>query len=149
MSNILHNIKEKLTHHGDHTSTNQQSTGEATHNAHEQSTGDATHNVHTNPAHDNVKGKDRETEPTYGILPHPAKTNDPADLDQPQGLRHGGQMDAFHARDPYVPSDDIKNNLPAPAGRDELRARQAVLQPNAQLGTQVMPGHGNQQGGLL
>ncbi|KDR79150.1 hypothetical protein GALMADRAFT_208616 [Galerina marginata CBS 339.88] len=78
MSNILHNLKEKLAHHGDHTSTHQ----------------DATHNVRTNLTHDSVKGKDTVTEPTYA---HPAKTNDPANLDQPQGLLH-----------------DLKNNLPAP-----------------------------------
>ncbi|KAJ3514055.1 hypothetical protein NLJ89_g2592 [Agrocybe chaxingu] len=74
--------------------------------------------------------KSKDNEPTFSILPHPAKTNDPADLQPPGsgGLRHGGPMEAFHARDPYVPSEEIKNNMPAPLSREELHARQAELQ---------------------
>ena len=43
------------------------------------------------------------------------KTNDPADLQPSGGLRSGGPMEAFHARDPHVPNDEIKRNMPLPA----------------------------------
>ncbi|KIJ98371.1 hypothetical protein K443DRAFT_680797 [Laccaria amethystina LaAM-08-1] len=67
-------------------------------------------------------------EPSYSIQPHPAKTNDPADLQPPGGgLKSGGVMAAHHARDPYIPSDQIKNNLPEPLSREELQARAAEL----------------------
>ncbi|TRM64332.1 hypothetical protein BD626DRAFT_547474 [Schizophyllum amplum] len=81
----------------------------------------------------NKKTKSKSTpqeEGTVSIQPHPAKTNDPADLNPPQpggGLRHDGGMEAHHARDPHVPAPEIANNLPEPAGHDELRARQAEL----------------------
>lgn len=69
-------------------------------------------------------------------------------------------MDAFNTPGPYIPKDDIKNNLPAPAvctfsfypidvcltprrqSREELQARQAALRSDA-------PGHGTQQGHIL
>ncbi|KAF9525219.1 hypothetical protein CPB83DRAFT_560356 [Crepidotus variabilis] len=81
----------------------------------------------------NLVGKDNHTESAsqkneeqqFSIQPHPAKSNDPADLQPHGGLRQGagGAAEAFHARDPYIPSDEVKQNIPA--GRDELRARQA------------------------
>ncbi|KDQ52198.1 hypothetical protein JAAARDRAFT_101893, partial [Jaapia argillacea MUCL 33604] len=70
-------------------------------------------------------------QPTYSIQPHPAKTNNPADLVEPPqtggGLNTNPEIGAFHARDPYVPSKEIRDSLPEPATRDELRARQAEL----------------------
>ncbi|KAL1739511.1 hypothetical protein HDZ31DRAFT_49273 [Schizophyllum fasciatum] len=69
-------------------------------------------------------------EPTVSIQPHPAKSNDPADLNPPQpggGLRHDGGMEAHHARDPHVPAPEVRDNLPEPATREELQARQAEL----------------------
>jgi hypothetical protein len=71
-------------------------------------------------------------------------------------------MEAFHARDPYVPNEQIRNNLPEPfvrfpnlvsppemilmsriaQSREELQARQAAL-------ASEVPGHGTQQGNLM
>ncbi|KJA21768.1 hypothetical protein HYPSUDRAFT_110536, partial [Hypholoma sublateritium FD-334 SS-4] len=66
-------------------------------------------------------------EPTFSILPHPAKTNDPADLQPSGGLRNNGAMDAFNTPGPFIPSEQIKNNLPEPLSHAELEARQASL----------------------
>ncbi|KAF8901168.1 hypothetical protein CPB84DRAFT_1824765 [Gymnopilus junonius] len=131
MSNIVHNIKSKLTHSPKHPEND---------NSH--------HSSVDHTREDNVKGKDRDNEPTYSILPHPAKTNDPADLQHSDGLRHGGTMEAFHARDPYVPSEEIKKNMPLPSSHEELQARQAALTQD--IGPE-MPGQGThqQQGHLM
>ncbi|TBU28468.1 hypothetical protein BD311DRAFT_806920 [Dichomitus squalens] len=70
------------------------------------------------------------SQPTYSIQPHPAKTNDPRDLEPPQpggGLNSNPEYGAFHARDPYIPPAHIANNLPPPQTREQLRARQAEL----------------------
>ncbi|KAI0682228.1 hypothetical protein C8Q76DRAFT_763560 [Earliella scabrosa] len=75
----------------------------------------------------------QQNEPTYGILPHPAKTNDPRDLEPPQlggGLNSNPEQGAFHAREPHVPSPQIANNLPPPQSREQLRARAAGLNGN-------------------
>ncbi|KAJ2926107.1 hypothetical protein H1R20_g10983, partial [Candolleomyces eurysporus] len=77
---------------------------------------------------DNVSKKEQEQR--FNILPHPAKTNDPADLqrDRHSGLQSGGTpTQAFHARDPYVPSKQIRDNLPPALSREELKAKQAKL----------------------
>jgi hypothetical protein len=45
------------------------------------------------------------------------KTNNPADVEGPQpggGLTSNPEMQAHHARGPYVPSKDIKDNLEQP-----------------------------------
>ncbi|KAF8153250.1 hypothetical protein B0H34DRAFT_662461 [Crassisporium funariophilum] len=83
----------------------------------------------SNPSTGSGKG---DSEQSFSIQPHPAKTNDPADLQPSGGLRQGGAMDAFHARDPYVPSEQIRNNMPAPLSRDELHAKQASLNADNQ-----------------
>ncbi|TFK60940.1 hypothetical protein BDN72DRAFT_720723, partial [Pluteus cervinus] len=80
------------------------------------------------------KSEDKiKNEQTFSILPHPAKTNDPADLN-PRTEKGGGLssqalagIQAHHAKGPYVPSQDIVDNLPAPLSRDELDARAAEL----------------------
>ncbi len=76
----------------------------------------------------------QQNEPSFGILPHPAvrpplyyreldanhrrheqKTNDPRDLEPPQpggGLNSKPEFEAFHARDPHVPSPQVMNSLP-------------------------------------
>ncbi|KAI0653901.1 hypothetical protein C8Q70DRAFT_926877 [Cubamyces menziesii] len=88
-----------------------------------------------NTIKDKVSGKDntsqpsQENEQTFSIQPHPAKTNDPRDL-QPSlggGLNTNPEIGAFHARDPYVPSQEIKDNLPPAKSREELRARAQEL----------------------
>ncbi|KAJ3546031.1 hypothetical protein NMY22_g2205 [Coprinellus aureogranulatus] len=89
------------------------------------------------PSSNQNKGKKEEH--TFNILPHPAKTNDPSDLSpshpQYQPRKEAGghitqsdaPVEAFHARDPYVPSEHIRNSLPEAASREEMRARQAQL----------------------
>ncbi|KAI0717347.1 hypothetical protein C8T65DRAFT_641150 [Cerioporus squamosus] len=76
----------------------------------------------------------QQNEPTYGILPHPAKSNDPRDLEPPQpggGLNSKPEYEAFHARDPHVPSPQVMNNLSPPKTREELRARAQELNQNS------------------
>ncbi|KAG2126923.1 hypothetical protein DEU56DRAFT_534325 [Suillus clintonianus] len=67
----------------------------------------------------------------FNILPHPAKSNDPADLaGGPRlntGLTSKPEFQAYHARDPHVPSKDIVNNLEAPLSREELHRRAEEL----------------------
>ncbi|KAI8970898.1 hypothetical protein BD414DRAFT_501546 [Trametes punicea] len=84
---------------------------------------------------DKVSGKNesskqpQENEQTFSIQPHPAKTNDPRDL-QPSlggGLNTDPNVGAFHARDPYIPPPEIKNNMPPAMSREELRARAQEL----------------------
>ncbi|RDB26621.1 hypothetical protein Hypma_005544 [Hypsizygus marmoreus] len=72
----------------------------------------------------------KPSEPTFSTLPHPAKTNDPADLQPKQpggGLATSDSMAAHHARDPYIPSPEIVNKLEEPLSREQLRARAAEL----------------------
>jgi len=64
----------------------------------------------------------------FNILPHPAKSNDPADLvGGGTGLNSKPEFHAYHARDPHVPSQEIINSLEAPKSRDELRKRAEEL----------------------
>ncbi|KAH9475891.1 hypothetical protein JR316_0011452 [Psilocybe cubensis] len=124
MSNIVQNVKSKLS--GSHSSGDQNTTQPTAQN-------------------NEVKGNagKESSEPTFSILPHPAKTNDPADLQPPGGLRHNGPMDAFNTPGPFIPKEDMKNNLPAPLSREELHAKQASLR------AEEAPGHGTQQGNIL
>ncbi|KAF5381587.1 hypothetical protein D9615_005417 [Tricholomella constricta] len=71
----------------------------------------------------------QSAEPTFSTQPHPAKTNDPADLQSGSGggLATSNPMAIHHARDPHVPSQEIQRNLEQPLGREELRARAAEL----------------------
>jgi len=71
----------------------------------------------------------KKQEQSFSIQPHPAKTNDPADLAKgPQsGNVHAGTGGAFHARDPHIPSEDILSRIEQPKTREELRARAAEL----------------------
>ncbi|KAI0916158.1 hypothetical protein AcW1_009993 [Taiwanofungus camphoratus] len=69
-------------------------------------------------------------EPTFNILPHPAKSNDPKDLEGPQlgaGLNSKPELQAFHARDPYVPNPELMKSVEKPLSREELKARAAQL----------------------
>jgi uncharacterized membrane protein YgaE (UPF0421/DUF939 family) len=36
-------------------------------------------------------------------------------------------MEIFHARDPFVPTEEMKKNIPLPASEEELQTRQAEL----------------------
>ncbi|PSR73112.1 hypothetical protein PHLCEN_2v11014 [Hermanssonia centrifuga] len=80
--------------------------------------------------HQNQGEQQQQGEPTYSIQPHPAKTNDPRDLEPPQlgaGLNSNPEQEAFHTPGPYIPSDELRNSLPPPKSRDELKARSADL----------------------
>ncbi|KAL4063772.1 hypothetical protein V8B97DRAFT_1929118 [Scleroderma yunnanense] len=70
-----------------------------------------------------------QSEQRFNILPHPAKTNNPADLDPAQrsGLIDNPAILAHHAREPYVPSQELVNSLEAPLSREELRQRSEEL----------------------
>ncbi|KIK65577.1 hypothetical protein GYMLUDRAFT_158832 [Collybiopsis luxurians FD-317 M1] len=80
-------------------------------------------------SHHNEGGEEQ----SFSIQPHPAKTNNPADLQNPapgtgMGLNNNEQMGPFHARDPHVPTDpQVLENLGRQEGRDELRAQQEEL----------------------
>ncbi|EMD36289.1 hypothetical protein CERSUDRAFT_115234 [Gelatoporia subvermispora B] len=72
----------------------------------------------------------QQSEQTYSIQPHPAKTNDPRDSQggpQYGGLNADPDVQAFHARGPYVPNQELLNKVDKPLGRDELNARAAEL----------------------
>ncbi|CCM02423.1 uncharacterized protein FIBRA_04521 [Fibroporia radiculosa] len=72
----------------------------------------------------------KNNEPTFNILPHPAKTNDPRDLEGPQlggGLNSNPEFQAFHAHEPYVPSKDLLEGVGQPLSREELNARATEL----------------------
>ncbi|KAI6112260.1 hypothetical protein EDD16DRAFT_1174155 [Pisolithus croceorrhizus] len=71
----------------------------------------------------------RPGEPRFNIQPHPARTNNPADLD-PRARRDFNENPAIlahHARDPYIPSQDVVNSLGAPLSREELKRRSEEL----------------------
>ncbi|KAF9068219.1 hypothetical protein BDP27DRAFT_1224713 [Rhodocollybia butyracea] len=78
---------------------------------------------------DNEGGEEQQ----FSIQPHPAKTNNPADLQNSapgtgKGLNNDEKMAPFHARDPHVPTDpQVLESLGKQESRDELRARQAEL----------------------
>ncbi|KAI0343827.1 hypothetical protein BDW22DRAFT_1483801 [Trametopsis cervina] len=77
------------------------------------------------------KNEDKgEQEQQFSIQPHPAKTNDPQDLQPPQeggGLNSNHAYQTFQAPGPMIPNQQQLNSLGKPAGRDELSARSAEL----------------------
>ncbi|TCD69294.1 hypothetical protein EIP91_008049 [Steccherinum ochraceum] len=113
MSGLLNKIKEKTT--------SSHSSSDSKHQHHDQS------NVNQGTQTD----RSNSNEPTYSIQPHPAKSEDPRDLEPPQlggGLNSNPEYGAFHARDPHVPNQAVLNEVKQPAAsRDELRARQEEL----------------------
>ena len=59
----------------------------------------------------------------FNILPHPAKTNNPSDLNQEPEERGGLQSasaNAYNARGPHVPEKEIAEGLEAPKSREEV-----------------------------
>lgn len=59
----------------------------------------------------------RRSPPTeFTIQPHPATTNDPADLQR----GFGGDASAFNATGPHVPSAQIASSLEKPKTREEV-----------------------------
>ncbi|KAL0958815.1 hypothetical protein HGRIS_014134 [Hohenbuehelia grisea] len=75
----------------------------------------------------NDKTRPASNDPTFSIQPHPAKSNDPADLKGGNSYGSGAGMQAHNARGPHVPNQDLLNNLEQPLSREELRKRQAEL----------------------
>ncbi|TFY51493.1 hypothetical protein EVG20_g10977 [Dentipellis fragilis] len=68
----------------------------------------------------------------FTIQPHPATTNDPADLEHPGqqlggGLNSGNNPAVYMAPGPQIPTRDVSEALPPPAGSEELAARSAEL----------------------
>ncbi|KAF8586748.1 hypothetical protein K439DRAFT_1340166 [Ramaria rubella] len=66
----------------------------------------------------------------FTIQPHPAKTNDPRDLEPPQpgaGLNNKPEIAAHHAHGPQIPNEAIVSNLEQPASREELKRRAEEL----------------------
>ncbi|WVQ82850.1 hypothetical protein IAT38_004985 [Cryptococcus sp. DSM 104549] len=69
-------------------------------------------------------------EKSFNILPHPAKTNNPADLQGEPGERGGLQSasaNAYNAKGPHIPSKEVAEGLEKPKTRDELRAEAEKL----------------------
>ncbi|EIW72932.1 hypothetical protein TREMEDRAFT_20279, partial [Tremella mesenterica DSM 1558] len=59
----------------------------------------------------------------FGILPHPAKTNNPADLNQEPkegGGLQGGSANAYDLPGVYIPDAQIANSLEKPKSSDEV-----------------------------
>jgi len=62
----------------------------------------------------------------FTTQPHPAKTNNPRDLEPPQpgaGLTNQPEIAAHHAHGPNIPNQDIANSLEQPASREDLKRR--------------------------
>ncbi|POY74738.1 hypothetical protein BMF94_2214 [Rhodotorula taiwanensis] len=83
-------------------------------------------------------GNDQPQEQQFSIQPHPATSNDPADIERQHGglggaptLQHlqGAQASPFGGRgdQPHIPNQDMLNNLEEPMNRDQLHARQEEL----------------------
>ncbi|GJE92465.1 hypothetical protein PsYK624_086190 [Phanerochaete sordida] len=69
-------------------------------------------------------------EQQFHTQPHPAKSNDPRDLEPPQlggGLNTNPELQAFHTPGPYIPNPTMLQSAGQPEGREELRARAAEL----------------------
>ncbi|KAF9269861.1 hypothetical protein L218DRAFT_993846 [Marasmius fiardii PR-910] len=60
------------------------------------------------------------SEPIYSIQPHPNPTDS-------TNNNFASNVAAHHAKGPHIPSQEIRENLEKPLGRDELRARQEEL----------------------
>ncbi|KAI0072479.1 hypothetical protein K474DRAFT_1667774 [Panus rudis PR-1116 ss-1] len=70
---------------------------------------------HSSSGNNQEQGKDQEQ--SFGILPHPAKSNDPNDLqgDHPKGLEATPEYAAFNTPGPYIPPSNVASNLGPPA----------------------------------
>ncbi|KAH7915569.1 hypothetical protein BJ138DRAFT_997734 [Hygrophoropsis aurantiaca] len=69
-------------------------------------------------------------EQMFSIQPHPAKSNNPGEVEEPQvgaGLNSNPELQAHHARGPHVPSPEILNRLEQPKTHEELEKRTAEL----------------------
>ncbi|KAF8554505.1 hypothetical protein OG21DRAFT_1508832 [Imleria badia] len=72
--------------------------------------------------------KTNPTEQRFNILPHPAKSNNPADLvGTGADLASNPAVMAHHAREPHIPSEEVLSKLEAPLSREELKKRSEEL----------------------
>ncbi|WVQ94194.1 hypothetical protein IAU59_001272 [Kwoniella sp. CBS 9459] len=77
-----------------------------------------------------MTGDKKEQEQSFNILPHPAKTNNPSDLNSEPGEQGGLQSasaNAYNARGPHIPSEQTMQGLEQPKSREELKAEAAKL----------------------
>ncbi|THH08158.1 hypothetical protein EW146_g9090 [Bondarzewia mesenterica] len=70
-----------------------------------------------------------QSEQQFTTQPHPAKTNDPADLlPQPGGgLTSKPEFEVFRTPGPVIPDADMLKSLEQPQSHDALQARAAEL----------------------
>ncbi|WWC67278.1 uncharacterized protein I206_101186 [Kwoniella pini CBS 10737] len=77
-----------------------------------------------------MSGDKKEQEQSFNILPHPAKSNNPADLNS-EPAEHGGlqsaSYNAYNAKGPHIPSHEIQQGLEKPKSSEELKARAEEL----------------------
>ncbi|WVQ64341.1 uncharacterized protein L199_002503 [Kwoniella botswanensis] len=77
-----------------------------------------------------MTGDKNEQEQSFNILPHPAKSNNPADLNS-EPAEHGGlqsaSYNAYNAKGPHIPSHEIQQGLEKPKSREELKAEAEKL----------------------
>jgi len=69
-------------------------------------------------------------EQSFSIQPHPAKTNDPKDLDRqgPIGAGYGpDSANMNYGPGPVMPDAQAQQNMPPVSSRDQLKARSAAL----------------------
>ncbi|KAI0067094.1 hypothetical protein BV25DRAFT_1277146 [Artomyces pyxidatus] len=71
-------------------------------------------------------GKDG-SEQQFSIQPHPAKTNDPSDMQETGGMRSNPMPEGMMAPGPMIPTPEMVHSMDAPAPRDEMHARAAEL----------------------
>lgn len=67
-----------------------------------------------------------DNSPEFGILPHPATTNNPADLDsepKEHGGLQGGSANAYNTPGPHVPDQATAQGLEQPKSREEVSHR--------------------------
>ncbi|KAF7973349.1 hypothetical protein HWV62_15513 [Athelia sp. TMB] len=86
------------------------------------------------------KGDSNSSEQSFSIQPHPAKSNNPNELEAVNGqkwgggltserpdIQSGGGFQAHNAHGPQIPSQQLQAGLEEPASREELHARAAEL----------------------
>ncbi|KZP10992.1 hypothetical protein FIBSPDRAFT_962658 [Athelia psychrophila] len=85
------------------------------------------------------ESNDSSNEQSFSTQPHPAKSNNPAELEAVNGQKWGGGLtserpdlqaqgfQAHSAHGPQIPSQELQEGIEQPASREELRARAAEL----------------------
>ncbi|KAK7689345.1 hypothetical protein QCA50_007136 [Cerrena zonata] len=71
----------------------------------------------TTSSHHREEDTPQQEEQQFSIQPHPAKTNDPRDLQGGSGFQKDASFQAFHSHGPYIPDQSVVNNIEPPAVR--------------------------------